>query len=260
MKNTSVLWYPGSGTDLLPAFMIKHLINTSESPEKELIPLLCDLDYEIHYLINALLKVEDGRLFHQSLQNKLSTMYSDVWSQFGFSHFTNDVEGETFTFLDDELRSQIEKEQAASAYKSQSYTLPDWDLAKITVNAVVEQNGKTKTVPIRFLFCPYASSICYDHIIKTQEFKVCQIALIRHRANNIIEKKYPLMPSRLLETIIKEQGSFTGIWADSRLRNPSTGQFSAVKGSYLNGWGLVNSSNSNQRYAQFFKYLTLDTQ
>jgi hypothetical protein len=255
MKNSSILWYPGSGTDLLPAFIIKHLISSSESPEKELTPLLCDLDNEIHQLIISLLKVEDSRLFHQSLQNKLSTMYSSVWSQFGFSHFTNEVEGETFTFLNDVLRSQIEKEQAALAYYSESYKLPDWDLAKITVHAVVEQKGKTKTVPIHFIFCPYASSICYEHIIKPQEFKVSQIALIRHRTYRNIENKYPLMPKQLLETIIKEQASFTGIWTDSRPRNPSTGHFSSVKGSYLNGWGLVKSSSPSDRYAQFFKYL-----
>ena len=181
-------------------------------------------------------------------------MYRFVWRDFGFVHFTNEVEGETFTFLEQELRNKIEQEQAALAYNSQAFTLPDWDLAKITVNAVIKQNGKTKTVPIQFLFCPYASSICYEHIIKPQEFKVSQIAIIRPQISRTIDKKNPLLSSKLLKTIIQEQASFTGIWTDSRPRNPSTGHFNSVRGSYLIGWGSVNSTSPSDRYAQFYKY------
>ncbi len=253
MTYSSIFWYPPRRTDSLPVFIQKQLKELSQSKVEESIPLLCDVDASVHKAILELIECEQTQIFPNQLQQTFKGVYEDVWEANHFKYFSNEVEAQTFSILSEDDRDTVNIYQSKLAYYEKDYRLPDWDLAEIRLKAVVEQKNELIEIPLTFLFSPLASEYCYKHIIQPQGMKVHQLALVRARPLTKQWHTLPVMTIKILKSLIEDYPSFEGIWSDRIPIRFDENVFRSFPGTYIHGWGLVNSTSRHDRYVRYFK-------
>jgi hypothetical protein len=217
------------------------------------IPFLCDMDSSIFAFIEELMKVEQTEFFPNALQQSIIGPYETVWKKYGFKYFTNQVEAETHVFLEPKERKHLQQMQSKGAYYEKDYSLPDWDLVHIKLHAVVEIDHKEQTLPFEFWFSPYASSYCYEHIIKPKGFSIQQLIIVRYKPTSLTPPFLHLFPKNFMGILLAEQSSLDGIWSDKPPIFSREYKFTRVSGTYMNGWGLTNSTSPSNRYVQYFR-------